>query len=124
MHMRKFLSLLAVLLLCSAVTFAQTRTITGKVRDEKGDPIPFATITIKGSKSGTSADVNGNFSLQAEQGNTLVISSTGFQSHEVSVGAQNQLSIQLGGTARLIDEVIVTAGGIKARRKEIGTANS
>src|SRR5206468_1369132 len=57
-------------------------------------------------------------------GSTLLVSSTGFQTREISVQGQNQVSVQLTGGSRTIDEVIVTAGGIKARRKEIGTANS
>jgi TonB-linked SusC/RagA family outer membrane protein len=122
--MRKIVSLLAVLMLFHALAYAQNRTVTGKVRDEKGEPIPFATVTIKGTKTGTSADVNGNFSINVKDGSTLVVSSTGFQNREVAVQGQNQVSVQLSGTARAIDEVIVTAGGIKAKRKELGTANS
>src|SRR2546423_6115082 len=109
--MRKILSLLAVLMLFCAFTYAQNRTITGKVTDEKGDPIPFATITVKGTKSGTSADANGNFSINPKSSGTLVVSSTGFQPKEVSIHGQNQVIIQLSGASRTIDEVIVTAGG-------------
>jgi TonB-linked SusC/RagA family outer membrane protein len=122
--MRKIVSLLAVLMLLGTLAFGQSRTITGQVRDEKGDPIPFATITVKGTKIGTSADANGNFSINLKNGTALIVSSTGFQQKEVSVEGQSRVSIQLSGTARAIDEVIVTAGGIKAKRKEIGTANS
>ena len=122
--MRKFVSLLAVLMLFSAFVFAQSRTVTGKVVDDNGVPVPFATVTVKGTKIGTSADASGNFSIDVQGGNTLVISSTGFQTKEVGVEGKNQINIQLSGASNLIDEVIVTAGGIKARRKEIGTANS
>jgi TonB-linked SusC/RagA family outer membrane protein len=121
--MRKIVSLLAVLMLFSAFAFAQNRTVSGKVLDEKGVPIPFATVTEKGTKNGTSADANGNFSLEV-RGNTLVVSSTGFNSHEVNVQGKNNVNVQLTAAANVIDEVIVTAGGIRARRKEIGTANS
>src|SRR6476661_8985183 len=121
--MRKIVSLLAVLMLFSAFAFAQNRTVSGKVLDEKGVPIPFATVTEKGTKNGTSADANGNFSLEV-RGNTLVVSSKGFNSHEVNVQGKNNVNVQLTAAANVIDEVIVTAGGIRARRKEIGTANS
>ena len=122
--MRKIVSLLTVLMLFCALAYAQTRTVTGKVVDEKGVPIPFATVTVKGTKNGTSADASGNFSLDVKGGNTLVVSSTGFQTKEIGIQGQSQVNVQLAGSANLIDEVIVTAGGIKARRKEIGTANS
>jgi TonB-linked SusC/RagA family outer membrane protein len=122
--MRKFLSLLAVLLLCTAITFAQNKNVTGKVQDEKGDPIPFATVTVKGTKTATVADASGNFTINVKEGTTLVVTSTGFEGQEINVGTQSQVSVRLAGAARAIDEVIVTAGGIKARRKEIGTANT
>src|SRR5215213_11917953 len=98
-HMRKILSLLAVLLLFGAMTYAQNKTVTGKVRDEKGDPIPFATVAIKGTKSAVAADANGNFTINVKDGSTLVISSTGFQSREVTVDG-NQVTVQLTGAAR------------------------
>jgi TonB-linked SusC/RagA family outer membrane protein len=122
--MRKIVSLLAVLMLFSALAFAQNRTVTGKVVDDNGVPIPFATVTVKGTKNGTSADASGNFSIDVQGGNALVVSSTGFQTKEVGIQGKSLVNIQLAGAANLIDEVIVTAGGIKAKRKEIGTANS
>src|SRR5215217_5849653 len=123
-HMRKIVSLLAVLLLFGAMTYAQNKTVTGKVRDEKGDPIPFATVAIKGTRSAVAADASGSFTINVKDGSTLVISSTGFETQEVNVSGQTEVSVRMTGAARAIDEIIVTAGGIKARRKEIGTANS
>jgi len=122
--MRKLAFLCTALLLCSALAFAQQKTVAGKVTDEKGDPIPFATIMIKGSKAATVADANGSFNLNLKNGTTLVISATGFTTKEVSAAGQKTVSVQLEGSARLIEEVIVTAGGIKTKRKELGTANS
>jgi len=111
-------------MLFSALAFAQNRTVTGKVVDDNGVPIPFATVTVKGTKIGTSADASGNFSIDVQGGNALIVSSTGFQTKEVGIQGKSLVNIQLAGAANLIDEVIVTAGGIKAKRKEIGTANS
>jgi TonB-linked SusC/RagA family outer membrane protein len=122
--MRKIVSLLAMLMLFSAFAFAQNRTVSGKVVDEKGVPIPFATVTEKGTKNGTSADANGNFSLEVRNANALVISSTGFESKEISIQGRNSVNVQLSSAANVIDEVIVTAGGVRTKRKEIGTATS
>jgi hypothetical protein len=64
--MRKILSLLAVLVLLSVLATAQNaRLITGQVKDEQGEPIPFATVTIKGSNKGVTTDANGNFRISA-----------------------------------------------------------
>ncbi len=122
--MRKIVSLLAMLMLFSALAFAQNRTVSGKVVDEKGVPIPFATVTEKGTKNGTSADANGNFSLEVKNANALVISSSGFDTKEINIQGRNSVNVQLASAANVIDEVIVTAGGVRTRRKEIGTATS
>jgi TonB-linked SusC/RagA family outer membrane protein len=122
--MRKIASLFTVLMLFSALAFAQTRAVTGTVVDEKNVPIPFATVSVKGTKTATSADVNGSFNINVANGSTLVVTSTGFETKEIAVKGQSSITVQLAGSARLIDEVIVTAGGIKAKRKEIGTATS
>ena len=74
--MRKHALLLAVLMLIAALVYAQTRTITGTVRDSKGDPVPFANVTVKGTNTGVAADVNGNFTIQIKEGESLIISST------------------------------------------------
>ena len=122
--MRKLASLCTALSLCSTLAFAQSKTVSGRITDEKGDPIPFATVVIKGTKTAIVADANGNFNLNLKNGSTLVISATGFTAKEVSAEGQKSVSIQLAGSSRLIEEVIVTAGGIKTKRKEIGTANT
>ena len=76
--MRKLMTLSLALAFCASTVFAQTRSITGKVTDEKGEPIPFATILIKGHRQGVSADQNGNFLTKVNPGETLVISAAGY----------------------------------------------
>src|SRR5690349_7603719 len=90
MHMRKFLSLLSVLMLVCTLAFAQIRTVTGTVRDDKGDPIPFATITEVGTNNATQADASGNFSMTVKDNARLNISSTGFTT--MVVNASGNLS--------------------------------
>jgi len=122
--MRKIALLCAAYLLCGILALAQVKTVTGRVTDEKGDPIPFATITLKGTKSATVADASGAFSINVKNATALIVSATGFQAQEMPLSGASHLTVKLSGAARTIDEVIVTAGGIKAKRKEIGTANS
>ena len=121
--MRKILSLLAVLVLCTVLAFGQARYITGTVRDNQGEPIPFATVKIKGNTSGTSADANGNFRIQAKTGDVLVITAVGATSQEATVGAEDILPVTLEKTGNL-QEVVVTALGVRRQAKELGYATS
>jgi TonB-linked SusC/RagA family outer membrane protein len=117
--MRKIASLFAVLMLSGMLAFAQTRSLQGQVRDGKGDPIPFANISIKGSTSGVSADADGNFTLNVKTGDILVVSSTSYNSKEIAVGSSSALTVTLDGTGNL-QEVVVTALGINRSPKELG----
>lgn len=116
--MRKILSLLAVLVLSSVLAFAQTRPVSGVVRDEQGAPIPFSSIRIKGSSTGVSADQEGKFTINAESNATLVVSAAGFGASEVSVGA-GPIVATLKATSNL-SEVVVTALGISKSKRSLG----
>jgi TonB-linked SusC/RagA family outer membrane protein len=118
--MRKFLSLFSVLVLFCALAFGQTKTITGRVTDQQGLPVQFATILIKGSKVGTSADADGNFTIRASAGQTLVLSGTGVTRKEVPVGEGNSLSIQVARQNNNLTEVVVTSLGIQRQARELG----
>jgi len=113
--MRKFASLFVTAILCSMLVFAQNRTISGTVTDANGKPVPFASITVKGANTGVNADADGKFTMKnVPSGSTLVISSVGFDTKEVSVGTSDVLSITITPTAGSMSEVVVTtAFGIK-----------
>ena len=119
--MRKFLSLLPLLVLISALALGQARTITGKITNDKGDPVPFATIGVKGTKTTAVADANGVFTIQASQGQVLQVSSAGTAMKEVTVGTSDMVTVSVGTTSQM-EEVVVTAQGIKRKPKEIGYA--
>lgn len=116
--MRKMLTLLAVLVLCTAMAIGQTKTVTGQVKDANGDPIPFATIKIKGTHNAVAADVNGKFTINAPQNSTFVISAVGFEPTELKAGNSGKLSIALQ-TADVMSEVVVTALGIKRSKNTL-----
>ncbi|HSB94384.1 MAG TPA: SusC/RagA family TonB-linked outer membrane protein [Flavitalea sp.] len=122
--MRKFLSLLLVGLLYSALSFGQAKVISGKITDKQGVPVPFVTVTVKGEKRGTSADVNGQFSISAKKGDVLVVSGTDRKTTEVVVGDESTVTVAVDQADKVLDEVIVTAGGLKTRRKEVGSAST
>src|SRR5580658_8209978 len=107
--MRKTFSFLAALLLCSMLTLAQQKVVTGRVLDPQGQPVPFATVKIKGAKGGVSADADGNFSIKASSTQTLIITGTGITPKEVPVGEEHSLVIQVERGNRSLDEVVVTA---------------
>jgi TonB-linked SusC/RagA family outer membrane protein len=118
--MRKFASLFVTAILCTLLVFAQTRTISGVVADANGKPIPFASVTIKGTKTGVTADADGRFTLKGvASGAVLVISSVGFEDKEVSVGASDNVSISLTAAAgsNLTEVVVTTAFGIKKSQR-------
>ncbi len=116
--MRKVASLCAVLMLFSALVFAQTKTITGQVKDSKGDPVPFANITVKGTTTGTSADANGNFSIEASEGQTLLISSASFAEQEIAIGTSSSVAVTLQQQGNL-QEVVVTALGVRRAKNTL-----
>ena len=116
--MRKNASLTAVLMLCCALAYAQTRSLTGTVRDSKGSAVPFASISIKGTNTGTSADINGNFKIDIQQGQSLLVSSAGFTEQEVKIGTSNNIDIILQSQGNL-QEVVVTALGIRRTRNQL-----
>src|SRR5215831_14075916 len=116
--MRKILSLLPVMALCVTLVYGQSRSFSGKVTDENGDPIPFASILIKGSKTGTSADVEGKFTIKANVGDVLRISAQGLETKEVAVGASATINISLKKGNTSLQEVVVTgAFGIKRAQR-------
>jgi TonB-linked SusC/RagA family outer membrane protein len=120
--MRKFLTLLAVLVLYSVLAFAQTKVVSGRVTDPQGQPIPFATIHIKGTKVGTPADAEGNFTIRANVGDALIITGTGISAKEVLVTDVPLLAIQVTRSSASLTEVVVTALGVRRQAKELGYA--
>lgn len=122
--MRKLACLCTVMLmLLCTVAFAQNRTITGTVKDNAGDPIPFASIKIKGSNTGISADENGFYRLTAPANSTLEISAVGSESQTVTIPATGDvLNVELTRTSDLRAVVVTTSLGIKRQAKELGYA--
>lgn len=119
--MRKMLSLIAVLVLCTAMALGQNKTMTGQVKDTKGDPIPFATIKIKGTNSAVAADANGNFTISASPNATFVISAVGFEQTEAKATSSGTLLVSLN-TLDAMREVVITAQGIKRTRNQLAYA--
>src|SRR5829696_7198368 len=118
--MRKVLCLVQALLFYCLTVSAQTRTLSGKITDDAGAPIPFASVKVKGNASGTSADAEGKFKINVTSGSVLIISAVNYATREMAAGSAETLSVSLSKGEGLIDEVIVTAQGIRRKPRELG----
>jgi len=111
----------AILLLCvSQLVMAQDRVVTGKVTDSKdGTPVVGATVQAKGTRTGTSTKNDGTFSISiAPSVTTLVISSIGFATQEISINGKTSVDVSFVSTGVNMNEVVVTGYGT-ARRKDL-----
>lgn len=123
--MRKKLTVFLLAMLCAFVSKSQTLTISGRVLEESGAPIPFASIILKGkSKTGTSTDFDGKFSITASKGNVLTVSAINYVTAEVIIGTATTLEIKLTPAKADLSEVVVTAMGIKRNERALGYAVS
>lgn len=119
-----FLLLLPLATLTGA--FAQDRTITGNVRSaDDNAPIPGASIVVRGTGApdrtrGTTTDAGGNFRIQATRGQTLRISFIGTATQDVAIGNADVINVNLKSEANALNEVVVTALGIKQEKRALG----
>lgn len=120
--MRKLVYTMLVSLLWITVSLAQSRSVSGVVLDASGQPVDGASILIKGTKTGASADAKGNFKINAKTGDILVISAVNFTTVEYKVGTESDVRIIVQNESSQIEEVIVTAQGVKKKPREIGYA--
>jgi TonB-dependent starch-binding outer membrane protein SusC len=102
----------------------QPRTITGTVLDENGDPLAGANILIKGTTTGVITDPNGNYSIQADAGATLVISFIGYTPQEILVGNQTTIDVQLELSTVGLEEVVTIGYGTVRKSDLTGSVGS
>ncbi len=112
------LLLLAVLLICSLAALAQTRKVTGQVKDDKGELIPFATVTEAGTSNAVQADQNGNFSITVKSGAQIRVTASGHQPQTLAANADNLQFTLPSGEAQM-QEVVVTALGIRREKRSL-----
>lgn len=100
----------------------QTKKITGKVVDSAGEPIVGASVLVKEAGTGSVSDLDGKFTVEAAQGYTLMVSFVGYRTIEVKVTNEPFYLVTLSDDAQALNEVVVTAMGIKKDRKSLGYA--
>ena len=120
---KRLLLLLSMVMLCLGISYAQ-KSITGTILNDQKEPLIGASVVVKGTTAGAITDVDGKYSLSVpSDATTLVISFTGFTSQEISIGASSVIDVTLEEGAAL-QEVVVTAFGIKKDKSNLGYAVS
>jgi len=126
--MKNKASLLAVLLwvLCMQLGFAQSRTISGVVRDAgSGETLPGVAVLEKGTQNGTATNIEGKFELTVSSANaTLVFKSIGMEEKEVALGSEDYVVVQLKQSTESLQEVVVTALGVSREKRSLGYTSS
>ena len=123
--MRKFLCLFMAVMAITTSLWAQ-RTISGKVTDDKGVPVPNVSIQVKGTQTGTVSGQDGSFSLSVPaNAKTLVFSSVGMTTQEVNIGNQTSLSVSLrNADDASLQEVVVVGYGTQKRKETTGNVST
>jgi TonB-linked SusC/RagA family outer membrane protein len=118
--MKRISLVLSLLFFACSIAVAQ-RTVTGTVSDDSGETLIGASVLVKGTTSGTVTDIDGQFSLNIPaNAEMLVVSYTGFATTEVALTAASVMEITMAESASQLNEVVVTALGIRKEKKALG----
>nr|WP_320119227.1 SusC/RagA family TonB-linked outer membrane protein [uncultured Marinifilum sp.] len=98
------------------------KTVTGTVTEESGMSLPGVSVVVKGTTIGTVTDVDGKFEIAADNSAILIFSFVGMTTQEITIGSQSVINIVMAADALQVDEVVVTALGIKREKKALGYA--
>ncbi|WP_282014295.1 SusC/RagA family TonB-linked outer membrane protein [Marinifilum flexuosum] len=101
---------------------AVQKTVTGTVTEESGMSLPGVSVVVKGTTVGTVTDVDGKFQIAVDESSVLVFSFVGMTTLEITVGSQSVIDVVMAADALQVDEVVVTALGIKREKKALGYA--
>ncbi|RTL58555.1 MAG: SusC/RagA family TonB-linked outer membrane protein [Sphingobacteriales bacterium] len=121
--MRKILMGAICFLLCTGIVHAQSRTVTGKVTDNTGTPIPNASVIVKNFSTGTKTSSDGTFSISVPtNAKQLIISSVGMEDVTVNIGTKSFYDVTLRQSEKVLSEVVVTSLGIARDKRSLGYA--
>ncbi|MBD0365632.1 MAG: TonB-dependent receptor [Flavisolibacter sp.] len=124
--LQKLLMAFCFVLLAGLQAPAQVRTITvtGKVSNDKGEPVPRASVIVKGTSTGVNTDETGNFQITAPANGTLVVSSVGFATKEIAVNGKPTINIPLATAGNDLEQVVVVGYGTQRKKDVTGSVVS
>ncbi len=118
--MKKIVFMGFLLFLGLSSTLGQTIRISGMVTDaQTGDPVPLASILVKGTTDGAIAEFDGRFSLQAAANATLVVSAVGYVTQEIAVAGRSVVNVVLNSDVRSLEEFVITGLGAATDRRRV-----
>ena len=113
---------LVVFLIGTAISMGQERDISGNVTDSQGLPLPGVNIIVEGTGSGTQTDFDGNYIISASTGQVLLFTYIGQRPERRTVGPESVVNVQMQEDTQALEEVVVTALGIKREKQALGYA--
>ena len=123
LSIQKFGCILIAALICSAA-FAQNIIVSGNITDAStGEPVPYATVQVKGTTKGVSSDNEGHYSISVQHDAELIFSSIGYKSSEITVASSGVIDVELHPDSEFIDETIVVAYGTATKSSFTGSAS-
>ena len=122
MKVKKLFRVLVLLIFYCTSSLAQEKTISGTVTDSSGLPLPGVNIVVEGTTNGTQTDFDGNYSISAAQGETLLFTYIGQRATSRAIGAESVINVQMQDDTQALEEVVVTALGIKREKQALGYA--
>jgi TonB-linked SusC/RagA family outer membrane protein len=118
------LSLIIIFNLFALSSSAQTPTVKGRVVDETGQPVPGATVQVKGTSRAVSADSSGAFIIGVSTGEVLVFTSVGYAATEIKIAGTKALLVTINSAANALDQVVVVGYGTQRRKDVTGSVAS
>ncbi|WP_149304868.1 SusC/RagA family TonB-linked outer membrane protein [Pareuzebyella sediminis] len=121
--MKNFCTQVLILLIMGiSFSHAQEKTVTGTIIDQDGIPLPGVSILVKNTTRGVQSDFDGNYTIQASEGEVLVFSYLGQKTEQRTINSSNTLNVQMEQDAQALEEVVVTAFGKTKQKKSLGYA--
>lgn len=115
------LAIITLVMICTQNIISQTKTVTGVVTDNLGNPLPGVTVLVEGVSKGASTDFDGNFSIDdVSASNTLVFSYVGMYTQNILVGSETKFDVVLLASAESLDEIVVVGYGAQSRAEVTG----
>ena len=116
LNLTKYLGIIVLFFISTIQLFSQEITISGVISDDEANPLPGVNIFIKGTKTGTATDFDGNYTISANSGDILEISFVGFETQEIEVGNDSSIDVTMVTDYANLEEVVITGYGVTKKK--------